>query len=1272
MDRGLIVPEREGVRVIARPGLATGDRVDAIIAPGWSVDEIVGHLVEIGAISRYQITLTRVWIVDEKTATSIPVPFDQWRFVRPKLGSTVAVGVVYQRGGGGGGGGKSPIRIIASLAVMAVAAWAGPAILGAFPSLAATLGNVGLALGLSASAAMSFAGFVVGGAISLVGNALISAIIPMGPQSNASRQNYTGGSYSPTPVSPPTYAITGLRNRVNPYGPVPRLLGQRRVFPIVAANSYTEVVGNDQYLRAIFSFGYGPLLIEDIKIGETPIGSYPNVEYEVRQGFDNDADLTLFTRSVNEENLSVSLTNATGWQTRRTRTNTDEISVDTTCPRGLTKFESNGTRSSRTVDVAVEYRLVGDVAWTSAGTIAISDNSTSAVRRSLRWTVANGQYEVRLQRSTADSTEAAIVDLVIWSQLRSITTEHPINLSGLALIAVRIKATDSLNGTLDSLNAICTAMLPTYDGAAWTEPVATRNPAWAYCEVFRGSANKRPVSDAQLDLDAIKAWADACDAASPQGDGPMWTYDAVIDSRTSVDMLIRQICAAGRARYYVEGRKRTVVQDEAQASPVFYFTPRNSNNFKMSRQFPQLPHGLKCRWVNPEIGYQEDERIVYANGYDAMTATLFEQVDMLECTRPQQVYREARYHQAAAKLRPATYELSTDIENLAVRPGDLVGVAYDTPMWGLNQARLASVALDGGGNCTGVTLDAPVTMATGENYSLLVRLADGETTATGTVVTAAGSTKTLTFSPSIPQAALMPAAGDMVMFGRVGQTHTRLIVKDIMRGEDITARIVFVDEAPAVHTSYTGTIPAFVSQISQPVPIEQQAPPRPNVVGYRSDETAMLRASDGTLIPRILIDIAPTSSSIWVESLQIQYRVNGSGSWSSLPVLPGDATEAIVFPVIESESYDIRLRAISRLGVPSDYFLIEDHTVVGKTSLPPDVTQVRINGSLLSWSYSAPVDHKGFRVRHRAGSVENWSDSTSAHDADVITVQEIDLSGLPGGLRTIMVKAVDILGNESANAGLVVLNLGDTIPANVIATTDYAALGFPGTITNGTVSGGNLVADDDGGLYLPNGSATYLPTGGDLYLPTSYLEMTWELSFTPALTDLPSSITIAETIAADSWDIQYRRQGGGLYLSDGAASYLSDGSALYLGGPDPWAAWPGSLAITARETVDFKVRTSAGSSQGTVSEFAINLDVPDIEESLDDVVIAATTGTRLPITKSYRVITQVLLTLQADGNGATTARIEDKDADLGPLIKTLAAGSAVAGLVDARIKGYGP
>ena len=88
--------------------------------------------------------------------------------------------------------------------------------------------------------------------------------------------------------------------------------------------------GDDIYLRQIFVIGYGPLALSDLKIGEDSLDNFSEVDVEVREGYDTDAAITLFTEDVYEEALDIALTQAGGFSTRTTQVDADEITVDIT------------------------------------------------------------------------------------------------------------------------------------------------------------------------------------------------------------------------------------------------------------------------------------------------------------------------------------------------------------------------------------------------------------------------------------------------------------------------------------------------------------------------------------------------------------------------------------------------------------------------------------------------------------------------------------------------------------------------------------------------------------------------------------------------------------------------------------------------------------------------------------------------------------------------------------------------------------------------------
>src|SRR3990167_7465005 len=75
------------------------------------------------------------------------------------------------------------------------------------------------------------------------------------------------------------YSIANQSNAVRRFGTVPKVYGYHKAFPNVAAVPYTELEVDPttgelvQYLYAIYDFAYGPMTVNDIKIGDTPLNT---------------------------------------------------------------------------------------------------------------------------------------------------------------------------------------------------------------------------------------------------------------------------------------------------------------------------------------------------------------------------------------------------------------------------------------------------------------------------------------------------------------------------------------------------------------------------------------------------------------------------------------------------------------------------------------------------------------------------------------------------------------------------------------------------------------------------------------------------------------------------------------------------------------------------------------------------------------------------------------------------------------------------------------
>ena len=1389
IDAVLTPYDDKAVRVVACPHPFKTTSTSLAVHEGLTIDGILEAVQPDPVLRAHAHVFIDDWYI----------PPSKWHQVRPKAGRIVTVRVVPGDPFGGGGGGKNPLRMILTIAVFA-AAFAAPGLLGPF------LIEAGLGAGLLFGTGIFLAETVLPAVIGIAGALLISAIAP---PARPKISDLSAGLRGASGRDSPTLFIEGARNAPRPFGVVARVLGRHRMVPPMGALPFTEIVGDDQFLRFLVVWGHGPLIITVLKIGETPIGEFDEVEIETVNGFaageiveevtnggfiadtdwtkgpgwsiaggvassdgtqtspsdlsqsvpvvadrsyrleftivgpttgsitpilggaagparsaggrhsivlvagaggapelvlqasadfkgDVDAvsvrlndTLALFPQDVFEDRLSVKLEAGVSTPTtfdglllfasilppqlqpqptpgnsvaRTSQPDADEISVDITYPQGLFHIDADGGPGQRRSTIELQFSPTGQDTWSSVPDIVtVTGSRKSAIRATARFNVPRGQYDIRLRNLgsvlvNGDAGGGFIADDVFWTVLRTITDQDPIVLGGLAKTAVRIKATDQLNRVVDRLNGIVDSILPDWDSGsqAWIART-TSNPASLYREVLQGRGNARPVTDARIDLPGLQDWHEKNAAAGRE-------FNMVRDFGSTVAETLDDIAAAGRAAKATVDGKWTIVIDEEKTVPIQEFTPRNSFRFLGEKRFADLPHGFRVRFVNRDKGWRQDERIVFDDGFDVTNATKFEGLELPGITDPDQVFKDARFHIAVARLRPEIFSFGTDIEHIVATRGDLVRLTHDVPLFGLASGRVSQV-IDDGTDATAVVLDEIVTMEAGKSYSVRFRAADMGTSVHA-VVTEPGETDRLTFVTPIPLASA-PAADDLAMFGETGKESVELIIGGIEPGANETARIRCVAAAPAVHQADQGPIPGFDSQLTPPTD-----PGVPTVTGIRSDEQVMARLADGSFKPRIVVSLSPVSErAAAIVEIEARFRLAGATTSWSPHLAPADAIEVALEPVDIGRTYELRLRFLTteRAG---DWTAILTHKVIGTATLPADVPDLFVEAGKVIWSYpDPPIDLAGFRLKSNAGTNRIWGTAAAAHDA-LLTVREFPLALLPGGTRTIMVKAVDSAGNESAVPAAVTVGLGDPIVANVIVTEDLKAKGFPGTVTGGSRVGGNLEADGDSVLYLPDGAAPYLPDGGALYLPITFASMAYTTRFAPEFPDVPATMTLRLTVAADDFTIELRDDAGELYLPDGDALYLPIGTDLYLGGPVAFRPWPGSLEVT-RRPIDLRITTLLGNVQGVISGFDILLDVPDILERLNDVAIAAA-GTRLPITKTFRQITGVGdIAVQDDGGAAVSVRVVDKDPVLGPLIETLdAVGANTAGTIDAAVQGF--
>jgi hypothetical protein len=911
---------------------------------------------------------------------------DLWAKIRPKSGASVYLRIVPQ----------DPVTLISLLGTAAA------------PTITATL--------FPTLIAGSFGAALAGAAISMAITYAASALI--GPRPTQSR------------TESPTYGISSARNGITPFQTVPVVLGTHRMVPPYGATPYTEVVGNAQYLRFVLIWGYGPVDVSDIRIGNTPIGDYVDVDTE--HDFNGSAtQLDLYPADASQEDLSIRLT--TDYVERTTPRLTTEIGVTFTFPAGLFKQNDKGQRVNTSVRIIGQYRLVGAGSFTDWFDETYKDDTAKVKRVSQRQRgLTSGQYEVRVRRTVAQSNSAKISDSCIWTDLRSFNTaSEPVLLSGIAKSAFRIKATGQLNGIVNQLNALVSLKIPTWNGSAWTTATsATSNPAAIFRYVLKGAPNKKPVTNANINNEELGAWYEFCEAKG-------FAFDQVIDFQLSVRDLLQDVANAGKASPAYVDDKWTVIIEQPRSTVIQHFTPRNTRNFAGQILYNEIPDALRIRFFNKNKGYREDEYVIYDDGFKAANATTFQMIDLPGQTNPSNVYKLGRHYIASARLRPEVFTFELDIEHLVAMRGDLCRLTHDVPGIGQMSGRVVSRATNT------IVLDETVTREADKAYTLRIR-----ETATGTtraLTVAASGTTVTSDTVTVTSGGSNVNAGDLFQFGEQNLESLEVLIAGIEYLDDLAAAVTCVPYSPAIYNA-ANEIPEYTTILSDPVSASFIGPPRPFISSVVSDEAALQVTSSGAIVPSIFLYVqagktARASDGTVTRTAFFQARFRRSGTDDPFTYMPYSAVDTPyveIFPVESGVNYDIAVRAIGPDEATTSAFAeIANHTVIGASAKPPAVDTFTINTigehTYVQWTYpSIPVDVIGYEIRYSADQDNtDWKSMTTMGSS---LPREARSFTVPSRSGSYAIKPIDVLQNRSVAAKYINASLEDPAAQNVVLT----------------------------------------------------------------------------------------------------------------------------------------------------------------------------------------------------------------------------------------------
>lgn len=321
-------------------------KFEAVITPNKTLLDVHNEIKAMQGVSSDYNSSAIIYVNDEL------IKREDWETFVVKEGSRVEYRAV-------AGGGRSTGRIIGMI-VIAVAAWwaggmAGAAFSGsAFGSTAATTGMAGMF------------GAAVSVAVTMVGGMLLNAIFPIRPVSKQDQTNEQGK---------PTWMLQGGVNQQMKFGAIPVVLGKMRFTPPAAIETYYEAEETTSNLRTVLCWGYGPLDITDIRIGDERLDNYYNVEIETLQGYASDNKTRfdqLYGQDVEQQRVGVILDQAKAVVTSASRTS-NVVTVNTS-----TSEDAHGYLIGQHVDLYINNTFVvgGEIA--SVSEYSFTFNSSGA------------------------------------------------------------------------------------------------------------------------------------------------------------------------------------------------------------------------------------------------------------------------------------------------------------------------------------------------------------------------------------------------------------------------------------------------------------------------------------------------------------------------------------------------------------------------------------------------------------------------------------------------------------------------------------------------------------------------------------------------------------------------------------------------------------------------------------------------------------------------------------------------------------------------------
>ena len=868
----------------------------------------------------------------------LPVESHLWHHVYPKQGQIIEVR---------GGAGKSALAVVAMIALTyftmgAGAAWIAPAF--------------GVAAGGMAAAA-------IGAGLFIAGSMLINKVL-------TPKQAKSGGQQHDS-----VYSISGARNQLRPYEPLPMLFGKVRITPDLLSKPYSWYEGNDQYLGLLLCAGINVGRVEAFYNGDTVLSNYEGVQV-YHAGYSQIPDQAIPLYSNADTIDGAELTKDKAWVERTTSEDTVRIQINLEYMLGGMGGGGKGYNVSETIEA--QYRAVGTIAWQPLVSQRFTSKKMDAKRATMSRDVVRGQYEVRvhmLGHGNYSGGNTHYNDFQ-WTTLTSVQADDA-DYTGISRTGVRIKATGQLNGSPDELRAVGHAHpIPVWNGAAFTT-VESSNPGAQILAYARGIVSGgrllggMALSDEQIDIESLKAFMLHCAANG-------YTYDCYIKDARNHDQVLAAIALAGFGQITWAGGRLGVVwaAQEQPLSGVVNMATIKKGQFQVDYNLSNAADGIEYTYLDSTTWETKTLRVP-APGVTTMLNPA--QVSGEGVTSEAHAACLARWHLAQSLYQYKDIGYSTDIEHLSYQRLSLLALQHDMTQWGFG-GRVAAAAYAAG--TVTLTLDEPVPAPAAGNAYIGLRIPGERVYRVLRVKPFTGESSVIELLDAWPSDAAVPGSSPD------NPAHDTLWVYDFKQTPGLRVRVVSIEpesdlKGAAVRVVQEG--PEFWNYVLTgqyiPSPNESQLPTRPIASNLRITEQQVVQGDTQFTELTATFDITGPVGNILVLA---------AGQEQELLEVAQTQTRTATWRIPQADVYSIVVRPFAPDGTAG--VAVSATYATEGADIPPvlvdlfDVQERSGGVRLYTWGWLVDTmrsaDFAGVEIRYTAGNVPapDWEAMTPIGD----------------------------------------------------------------------------------------------------------------------------------------------------------------------------------------------------------------------------------------------------------------------------------------------------